>query len=157
MVATIRAFPDVVDTTVYVTPEEKRAYILNSGDMVEGHQGPEEPGLLLQTRRTSNPFTPPCAASSPRLSHWSSPMWMRTKSQEMLSQLEKKKQIHVVESIAKLDSVSPAAIKIMETEMHNRFSNIMFDTGIKAGGIDYVANVMNNLVHATATLIEFLV
>ena len=29
--------------------------------------------------------------------------------------------------------------------MHNRFSNIMTDTNIKVGGIDYVADVMNNL------------
>lgn len=63
----------------------------------------------------------------------------------VVAQLEEKKQIQVVESIAKLDSVSPAAIKIVEAEMHNRFSNIMTDTNIKVGGIDYVADVMNNL------------
>ena len=67
------------------------------------------------------------------------------KAAGVLSQLEEKKQIQVVESIAKLDSVSPAAIKIVEAEMHNRFSNIMTDTNIKVGGIDYVADVMNNL------------
>ena len=63
----------------------------------------------------------------------------------VVAQLDEKKQIQVVESIAKLDSVSPAAIKIVEAEMHNRFSNIMTDTNIKVGGIDYVADVMNNL------------
>lgn len=67
------------------------------------------------------------------------------KAAGVLSQLEEKKQIQVVESIAKLDSVSPTAIKIVEAEMHNRFSNIMTDTNIKVGGIDYVADVMNNL------------
>ncbi len=67
------------------------------------------------------------------------------KAAGVLSQLDEKKQIQVVESIAKLDSVSPAAIKIVEAEMHNRFSNIMTDTNIKVGGIDYVADVMNNL------------
>ena len=67
------------------------------------------------------------------------------KAAGVVAQLEEKKQIQVVESIAKLDSVSPAAIKIVEAEMHNRFSNIMTDTNIKVGGIDYVADVMNNL------------
>jgi len=67
------------------------------------------------------------------------------KAAGVVSQLDEKKQIQVVESIAKLDSVSPAAIKIVEAEMHNRFSNIMTDTNIKVGGIDYVADVMNNL------------
>ena len=67
------------------------------------------------------------------------------KAAGVVAQLEEKKQIQVVESIAKLDSVSPAAIKIVEAEMHNRFSNIMTDTNIKVGGIDYVADVLNNL------------
>ena len=67
------------------------------------------------------------------------------KAAGVVAQLEEKKQIQVVESIAKLDSVSPAAIKIVEAEMHNRFSNNMTDTNIKVGGIDYVADVMNNL------------
>lgn len=67
------------------------------------------------------------------------------KAAGVVAQLEEKKQIQVVESIAKLESVSPTAIKIVEAEMHNRFSNIMTDTNIKVGGIDYVADVMNNL------------
>ena len=67
------------------------------------------------------------------------------KAAGVVAQLEERKQIQVVESIAKLDSVSPAAIRIVEAEMHNRFSNIMTDTNIKVGGIDYVADVMNNL------------
>ena len=67
------------------------------------------------------------------------------KAAGVIAQLDENRQIQVVESIAKLDSVSPAAIKIVEAEMHNRFSNIMTDTNIKVGGIDYVADVMNNL------------
>lgn len=35
MEATIRAFPDVVDADVYITPGENRAYILDSGNVVE--------------------------------------------------------------------------------------------------------------------------
>ena len=67
------------------------------------------------------------------------------KAAGVVSQLPERKQIQVVESIAKLDSVSPAAIKIVEAEMRNRFSSIMTDNNIKVGGIDYVADVMNNL------------
>ena len=67
------------------------------------------------------------------------------KAAGVVAQLEEKRQIQVVESIAKLESVSPAAIKIVEAEMRNRFSTIMTDTNIKVGGIDYVADVMNNL------------
>jgi flagellar motor switch protein FliG len=51
----------------------------------------------------------------------------------------------VVESIAKIESVSPAAIKIVEAEMRNKFSNIITSSNVKVGGIDYVADVMNNL------------
>ena len=35
MAATIRNFPDVVDAAVYITPGENRAYILDSGNVVE--------------------------------------------------------------------------------------------------------------------------
>ncbi|MDE6456722.1 MAG: hypothetical protein K2L38_12685, partial [Dysosmobacter sp.] len=35
MEATIRAFPNVVDADVYITPGENRAYILDSGNVVE--------------------------------------------------------------------------------------------------------------------------
>jgi len=35
MAATIRNFPDVVDADVYITPGENRAYILDSGNVVE--------------------------------------------------------------------------------------------------------------------------
>ncbi|MCI9119965.1 MAG: flagellar motor switch protein FliG [Oscillibacter sp.] len=67
------------------------------------------------------------------------------KAAGVVSQLPERKQIQVVESIAKLESVSPTAIKIVEAEMRNRFSSIMTDNNIKVGGIDYVADVMNNL------------
>ena len=64
------------------------------------------------------------------------------KAAGVVAQLEVKKQIQVGESIAKLDSVSPAAIKIVAAEMHNRVSHIMTDTKIRVGGMDYVVCVM---------------
>lgn len=67
------------------------------------------------------------------------------KAAGVIAQLEESQQIQVVESIAKIESVSPAAIKIVESEMNKKFSNIVTSANVKVGGIDYVANIMNNL------------
>ncbi len=67
------------------------------------------------------------------------------KAAGVVAQLDGPRQIQVVESMAKLDSVSPAAVKIVEAEMRNKFSNIVTSTNVKVGGIDYVADVMNSL------------
>ena len=67
------------------------------------------------------------------------------KAAGVVAQLDGPRQVQVVESMAKLDSVSPAAVKIVEAEMRNKFSNIVTSTNVKVGGIDYVADVMNNL------------
>ena len=67
------------------------------------------------------------------------------KAAGVVAQLEEQQQIQVVESIAKIESVSPAAIKIVEAEMSKKFSNIVTSANVKVGGIDYVADVMNNL------------
>ena len=67
------------------------------------------------------------------------------KAAGVLGMLDEKRQIQVVESIAKIDTVAPSAIKIIEAEMNKKFSNIMTNSRVKIGGIDYVADVMNNL------------
>ena len=67
------------------------------------------------------------------------------KAAAVIAQLEEQTQIQVVEGIAKIDSVSPAAVKIVEAEMSKKFSQIVIDADVKVGGIDYVADVMNNL------------
>lgn len=67
------------------------------------------------------------------------------KAAGVVAQLEEDVQIKVVESIAKIDSVSPTAVKIVEAEMNKKFSNIITSSNVKIGGIDYVAEVMNNL------------
>jgi flagellar motor switch protein FliG len=41
--------------------------------------------------------------------------------------------------------VSPSAVKIIEAEMNKKFSSIVTSSNVKVGGIDYVADVMNNL------------
>ena len=67
------------------------------------------------------------------------------KAASVVAQLEEEKQIQVVEGIAKIEGVSPNAIKIVEAEMSKRFSSLMTNSNVKVGGIDYVADVMNNL------------
>lgn len=67
------------------------------------------------------------------------------KSAGVIAQLDPQKQIRVVQSIAKIESVSPAAVKIVEAEMSKKFSNIVTSANVKVGGIDYVADVMNNV------------
>ena len=67
------------------------------------------------------------------------------KAAGVVAQLEEKQQIQVVESIARIDTVSPTAIKIIEAEMNKKFANVMTNSHVKVGGIDYVADVMNSL------------
>ena len=67
------------------------------------------------------------------------------KAAAVISQLDEKRQVQVVESMAKIESVSPIAVKIVEAEMRKKFSNIVTSANVKVGGIDYVADVMNNL------------
>ena len=71
------------------------------------------------------------------------------KAASVVSQIEGKKQVRVVESLAKIDSVSPEAIKIVEAEMSKKFSTIVTSQNVKVGGIDYVADIMNNLDRAS--------
>lgn len=67
------------------------------------------------------------------------------KAAAVVTQLDEKRQLQVVENIAKIDTVSPSAIKVIEAEMSKKFSNIVSNSHVKVGGIDYVASVMNNL------------
>ena len=67
------------------------------------------------------------------------------KAAAVISRLDEKRQVQVVESMAKIESVSPIAVKIIEAEMRKKFSNIVTSANVKVGGIDYVADVMNNL------------
>lgn len=71
------------------------------------------------------------------------------KAAAVVEQLEESRQIQVVESIARMESASPAAVKIIEAEMSKKFSSIVMSENVKVGGIDYVATVMNNLDRAS--------
>ncbi|MCI8686745.1 MAG: flagellar motor switch protein FliG [Lawsonibacter sp.] len=67
------------------------------------------------------------------------------KAAGVIEQLEPRRQIRVVEAIATMESASPTAIKTIEAEMERKFSSIITQSNVKVGGIDYVADIMNNL------------
>ena len=67
----------------------------------------------------------------------------------VISELPKEKRIRVVESIAKMESASPEAIKIVEASLKKRFESILTtEDYTKIGGIDYMADVMNHMDRA---------
>jgi len=70
------------------------------------------------------------------------------KAAVVLEQLEGERQIKVVECMATMDSASPTAVKIIEEEMSKRFINLSTANNIQVGGVDFVADVMNNLDRA---------
>lgn len=71
------------------------------------------------------------------------------KSAAVIEALEPERQVKVVKSIANMESASPAAVKIIEAEMEKRFSSILTTNNVKVGGVDYVADMMNNLDRAS--------
>ena len=68
-----------------------------------------------------------------------------SKAAGVIEQLPPERQVKVVEAIATMESASPAAIKIIEAEMEKKFSSMLTTSNVKMGGIDYVADIMNNL------------
>lgn len=64
---------------------------------------------------------------------------------QVIEELPKAKRIQVVESIARMDRASPDAIKVVEAELKKRFANILTTDYTTVGGIDYIAEVMNNI------------
>ena len=71
------------------------------------------------------------------------------KSAAVIDELDPECQVKVVENIANMESASPAAVKVIEAEMEKRFSSIVTTSNVKVGGVDYVADVMNNLDRAS--------
>lgn len=75
------------------------------------------------------------------------------KAAAVIEQLDGEKQVRVVENIAKMESASPSAVKIVEAEMGKKFTNILSSQNVRVGGIDYVADVMNNLDRSSEKVI----
>lgn len=63
----------------------------------------------------------------------------------VISDLPEEKQADVVQRIATMDRVSPDVIKLVENNLSNKFKNVMNVDYTQFGGVDYVADVMNNM------------
>lgn len=64
---------------------------------------------------------------------------------QLISELPEERKIQVVEAIARMESASPDAIRIVENEIKNRFTNFLTTDYTTVGGVDYIANVMNHM------------
>jgi len=63
----------------------------------------------------------------------------------VIQELPKNKRIKVVECIAKMESTSPDTIKIVENVLEKKFSSFLSLDFATIGGIDYIADVLNNM------------
>lgn len=63
----------------------------------------------------------------------------------VIESLPEEKKISVLEKIARMDSISPEAVKAVEEEVHKSFSGMYTTDFTTVGGIDYAAEVMNNV------------
>lgn len=72
---------------------------------------------------------------------------------DVIAELPKNKRIQVVECIAKMDSASPEAIKTVEQTLEKKFAAVLSVDYTEIGGVDYIANVMNNMDRGTEKFI----
>jgi flagellar motor switch protein FliG len=63
----------------------------------------------------------------------------------LIAELPERMRLQVVESIARMESASPEAIKIVEAKLAHKFENILTTDFATIGGIDYIADVMNHM------------
>lgn len=71
----------------------------------------------------------------------------------LIEELPKEKRLQVVECIARMESASPEAIKIVEAQLKKKFSAILTTDYTTIGGIDYIADVMNRMDRSNEKLI----
>ncbi len=67
----------------------------------------------------------------------------------ILSELPKKTRIDVVERMAKMDRASPDVVKSIEATLERKFANLVTMDSMEVGGVNYVADVLNNVDRAT--------
>ncbi|HKM32490.1 MAG TPA: flagellar motor switch protein FliG [Oscillospiraceae bacterium] len=67
----------------------------------------------------------------------------------IIAELPKEKRIDVVERIAKMDSASPDIIKSIERTLERKFTSIVSMDFTEIGGINYIADVLNNVDRGT--------
>lgn len=71
----------------------------------------------------------------------------------ILSELPKDIRIEVVERIAKMDAASPDVVKSIEATLERKFANLVTTESMEVGGINYIADVMNNVDRSTEKFI----
>lgn len=64
---------------------------------------------------------------------------------QVIAELPEDKKIMVVECIARMESASPEAIKLVEAQLRKKFDNILTTDYTVIGGVDYIADVMNHM------------
>lgn len=63
----------------------------------------------------------------------------------VIGELPKEKRLAVVERIAKMDRTSPEIIKQVESALEKKFMSVVSVDFAEIGGINYIADVMNNM------------
>lgn len=71
----------------------------------------------------------------------------------VIAELPKEKRIEVVERIAKMDKASPDVIGLVEKNLEMKFSSFMSVDFTEVGGINYTADIMNNMDRANERFI----
>jgi flagellar motor switch protein FliG len=67
----------------------------------------------------------------------------------IIAELPKEKSLDVVERIATMDRTSPEIIKIVESNLEKKISSLMSLDFMEFGGVNYIADIMNNMDRAT--------
>jgi len=75
------------------------------------------------------------------------------KSAQIIAELPEDVQIEVFKRIADLDSTSPQVIRGVEEMIHEKLSSVSSVGEVEFGGVNYLADVMNNLDMRTEKLI----
>lgn len=66
----------------------------------------------------------------------------------IIAELSKDKRLDVVERIATMDRTSPEIIRIVENNLEKKFSSLMSLDFMEFGGVNYIADIMNNMDRA---------
>lgn len=68
---------------------------------------------------------------------------------DIIAELPKKKGVQVVEAIARMDRTSPNTVRIVEDLLKHKMETILSVDFAQIGGIDYIADVINNMDRGT--------
>jgi len=67
----------------------------------------------------------------------------------IISELPKSIRVDVVERIAKMDRTSPEIVRQVERILENKFQSVLSFDLLEVGGINYIAEIMNNIDRGT--------